>query len=255
MTFNENKLSILNVPKEQLEKLKSKKLLFGHQSVGNNIIDGIKKLMEKNTELQLNIKEANSPDVFSQPLFGHFSVGKNMDPKSKCDSFKEIMDSGVGEKVDTAFFKLCFVDIHENTNLKEIFDYYVNTMEYLKSKYPKVTFIHITTPLTAIPNDPKTKIKSLLKKILKKPDWVYTAIVQRNEYNNFILSKYQGKEPIFDLASTESTWPDGHRQSFTCNGKNYYSLVPIYTYDEGHLNNLGQIIAAKELIKLLCELN
>jgi len=255
MTFNENDLSQLNISQKKLDQLKSKRILLGHQSVGNNILDGIKKLMECNAGLHLTIQEVNSSDVFDQPLFGHFFVGRNTDPKSKCDSFKKMMDSGIGKNVDIAFFKLCFVDIQDTTNIEQVFDFYVETMEYLKNKYPEVTFIHVTTPLTTIPDDPITKIKSLMKRIIKKPDWVYTSLVQRNKYNNLLVANYGGKEPVFNLATIESTWPDGHTQKFTYHGENYYSLVPLYAYDEGHLNNYGQIQAAKALITSLCELN
>lgn len=255
MAFKENDLSQLNLSQEQLDQLQSKRILFGHQSVGNNILDGIKKLTEFNAGLHLAIQEVNSPGLFQQPLFGHFFVGKNTDPKSKCDSFRKMMDSGIGKKVDIAFIKLCFVDIQDTTNIEQVFNYYVETMKYLKNKYPGVTFIHVTTPLTTIPDDPITKIKSLVKRIVKKPDWVYTSLVQRNKYNNLLLAKYDGKETVFDLATIESTWPDGHTQQFTYHRKDYYSLVPLYACDEGHLNNYGQIKAAKALVTLLCELN
>jgi hypothetical protein len=34
-----------------------------------------------------------------------------------------------------------------------------------------------------------------------------------------LLSTYAGKEPIFDLAKVESTYPDGNRSSITSNGR------------------------------------
>jgi hypothetical protein len=255
MAFNEKELAKLDIPKKQLERLRSKKILLGHQSVGNNIIEGIKHLANHNPELGLNVELIHSPDDFDQPLLGHFLVGKNGDPKSKCDSFKEIMDSGIGNKVDIAFFKLCYVDIHGTTDLRDITDYYVKTMEYLKNKYSNVTFIHVTIPLTAISEDFKTKVKSLIKKIMKKSHLVYAANIQRNKYNNLIYYHYYDKDPIYDLAAIEYTWPNGHQQSFMHSGKAYYSLVPIYTYDGGHLNDLGQIQAAKALLKQLSDIN
>ncbi len=40
--------SIKGVPAETWQKLSQKKIYFGHQSVGNNIIDGIKDIMKEN---------------------------------------------------------------------------------------------------------------------------------------------------------------------------------------------------------------
>ena len=253
MTFNKNDLSRLDISQEQLDQLKAKRILFGHQSVGNNILDGIKKLMECNLGLHLTIQEVNSPDVFDQPLFGHFSVGRNTDPKSKCDSFKKIMDSGIGDNVDIAFFKFCYVDINNNTDIYELFDYYVKTIEHLKTQYPKAIFIHVTVPLTTTPHNLKGKIKSNIRRILGRPNQFYIS-TKRNNYNKLLSRKYHGKDPIYDLASIESTLPDGYQYTFFYNGETYKSLAPMYTHDGGHLNDLGQIIVAKSLIRFLCDL-
>jgi len=249
---SEKELLHISLSNEQLALLQSKKVLFGHQSVGDNIIDGIEQLMKHNPELKLNIKQVNSPADFSNPVFGHFPVGKNTDPTSKCDSFRDFMDSGVGNQVDIACFKFCFVDIDENTDIEDIFAYYVKTMEYLKNKYPGVTFIHITVPLTATPSGFVTIMKSLIKKILNKPDWVYMANVRRNKYNDMLRKTYLGKEPLYDLAAIESKRPDGRVQCFTYQGKTYGSMAIIYTDDGCHLNSPGRVMAAKALLDMLC---
>lgn len=245
------KLSLTNA---QLTRIQNLHILFGHQSVGENIIDGLKQLMEHNPLLQLRIQRVNTAVDCSNPVFGHFLVGSNTDPRSKCDSFKAFMDSGIGNRIDSAFFKFCFVDINENTNLEDIFSYYVETMEYLKNRYPRVTFIHVTTPLTTIPQDVRTQFKSFIKKILQRPDWVYLANVQRNKYNDMLRSKYLGKEPVFDLAAAESVRPDGSLQCFTYRGKTYSRMADLYSDDGGHLNNRGRIKAAKTLLEVLCSL-
>jgi hypothetical protein len=46
-----------------------------------------------------------------------------------------------------------------------------------------------------------------------------------------------------------STYPDGRRESFTMDGASYYSLVPAYTDDGGHLNGVGRTYAAAALIQ------
>ena len=70
-----------------------------------------------------------------------------------------------------------------------------------------------------------------------------------------LLKKYEGKEPILDIAKIESTFPNGTRCSFTRDGKTYYSMVPEYTYDGGHLNELGRKKVAEQLLILLAQLN
>ncbi len=61
--------------------------------------------------------------------------------------------------------------------------------------------------------------------------------------------------PFFDIAKIESTFPDGTRSTFTKDGKTYYSMVPEYTHDGGHLNEMGRKKVAKQFLLLLANLN
>ncbi|MBW2608023.1 MAG: hypothetical protein JRD05_10355 [Deltaproteobacteria bacterium] len=70
-----------------------------------------------------------------------------------------------------------------------------------------------------------------------------------------LRKEYDGKEPVFDIAKIESTFPNGTRCSFTKDGKTYYSMVPEYTYDSGHLNETGRKKVAEQLLILLAQLN
>jgi hypothetical protein len=55
---------------------------------------------------------------------------------------------------------------------------------------------------------------------------------------------------IIDIAKIESTYPDGSRCSFTMDGKTYYSMVPEYTSDGGHLNETGRKKVAEQFLIL-----
>ena len=89
----------------------------------------------------------------------------------------------------------------------------------------------------------------------KKDIWEYDANIRKNEFNDLLRKEYSGKEPIFDLAYVESTFPDGRRSTFTKAGETYYSMAPEYTYDDGHLNETGRKRAAEQLLVLLANLN
>ena len=246
-----NYTSIKDIPETAWKKLSEKKIFFGHQSVGFNIIDGIRDVMKECPQIKLNIIETHDPKQFDSPIFGHSRVGKNTDPNSKCDAFAEYLKSGIGNKVDIPFLKFCYVDVRANTNPQEVLDYYTKTIESLKKEYPKVTFVHFTVPLTVT----KTSIKTWIKKIIGKKDiWEYDDNIKRNEYNELLKKHYKDKEPVFDLAGIESTFADGKRCTFSKDGKTYYSLVPEYTTDGGHLNEKGRKIVAEKLLVFLANL-
>ncbi len=242
--------SIKNFPAEAWQKLSQKKIYFGHQSVGFNIIDGIKDIMKEDPQIKLNIIETTSPTKFVSPLFAHSPVGKNMEPKAKCDAFTDFMDKGLGNKADIAFFKFCYVDIRPDTDVDTVFDTYVSAMSSLREKYPRTAFLHITIPLTVLQNGPKAWVK----KIIGKPINGYDDNIKREQFNAKLRKEYNGREPVFDLSSVESTAPDGSRASFQKDCRLYPCLVADYTGDGGHLNERGRRIVAEQLLIFLAKL-
>lgn len=125
-------------------------------------------------------------------------------------------------------------------------------MSKLKIKYQDTTFIHVTVPLGTTKTSWKTWIKKLMR---KKEIWEYDHNVARNKFNDLLKKEYKGKEPVFDLAKIESTYPDGRAETFTREEKIYYSLVPGYTHDGAHLNEIGRKKVAEQLLILLANLN
>ena len=245
------KLTSLNdIPKSAWEKLASKKIYFGHQSVGFNIIDGIKDLMKENPFIQLNIVETNNSKDFDKPIFAHSRVGQNMDPYSKCNAFSEFIRKGIGEKVDIAFFKFCYVDITEKYDPNKIFNYYNNTLTKLWSQYPTVKFIPVTIPLVVT----QKGIKAWIKKLINRPIKGCMDNIVRNQFNRLLRDNYNNKQPIFDLSLIESTHLNGSRSFFSKDNKIYFSLVHEYSYDGGHLNKLGRKHVAEQLLISLAKL-
>jgi hypothetical protein len=243
--------SIKDVPETSWKKLAEKRIYFSHQSVGYNILDGMRDIMKENPQIILNIVETSNPEDFKAPIFAHSRVGNSEDPKSKCDSFAGFMDQGLGNKADIAFFKFCFVDVTAKTNADQLFTNYKKTMSSLKEKYPQTTFIHMTTPLTVVQTGPKAWVK----KIIGRPIGGYYDNIKRDQFNEGLIKEYEDKEPIFDLAKIESTFKDGSRAVFKRDGKVYPRLVPAYTDDGGHLNEMGRGVVAEQLLILLAKLS
>ena len=242
--------TIKDVPESAWKKLADKKIYFGHQSVGFNILAGVRDIMTENPLIKLNIVETHDPADFETPLFAHSKVGSNTKPKSKIDAFANVLEKGIGEKADIAFFKFCYVDFHNNTNIEELFNQYKNSVSLLKKKFPQVKLIHSTVPLTSQQTGPKAWIK----KMTGKPIRGYEDNIKRNRFNEFIRTEYEGKDPIFDLAKMESTFPDGKRSSFSEDGMSYYTMVQDYTDDGGHLNETGRKIVAEQLLIFLANI-
>lgn len=244
--------TISALPAAALTALSSKKIYFGHQSVGFNIIDGIKDIMSANKLVKLNIIELDQIKKLESSGFYHARVGSNRNAISKIDDFAAQMDAGIGGTADIAFFKFCFVDIGADTDIQKVFAHYQVTMAKLRKKYPTTKFIHFTVPLGTTITTWKTRIKTLMG---KKDIWEYDANIKKNEFNDLLTNHYTGKEPVFDIAYFESTYPDGKRSTFSKEGKSYFDLAPEYTYDDGHLNEKGRRWVAEHLLVFLAQLN
>jgi hypothetical protein len=242
--------SIRKVTEDDWLKLSREKIYFGHQSVGFNIIDGVKELLKVNSpHVALNIVETRNVTDFQRPIFAHSKIGENTKPLLKVDDFVVAMDSGIGNGADVACFKFCYVDITKNSDVKAIFDYYKKRMQYLEEKYPRTSFIHITVPLTTIQTGLKVRIKKLLGRYQDDSE----DNVKRNEFNDLMRQHYEGKKPLFDLARIEATYPNNTYEQFKWNDATYQSLVSQYSSDGGHLNEAGQKIVALGFLELLAK--
>ncbi len=245
--------SLKDMSGKTLMKLSQKKIFFGHQSVGNNIIDGIRDIIKDNPEINIKLIEYKKDTDLDNPVFAHTEIGHNNDPLSKINAFREYMEKGAGSKTDIALFKFCFVDIDKDSDVSALFEKYKSTMEILKEKYPGTTFIHATIPLI---RQNKNTIGSIIKKALGKSQGLFDNEhnIKRNIYNQYILDKYKGREPVFDIAEIESVHPDGTREFFFEQSRVFYSLFPGYTDDGGHLNKIGRRHVAEQFLLLLLNL-
>ena len=233
------------------KKMAQQRIYFAHQSVGFNIIAGMNDIMKENPQIRLKVIETNDSADINKPIFAHSRIGENTDPQSKINAFASFIEKGMGKKADSAFFKLCFADIIGTTDVNGVFELYKNTMSHLKKECPQTTFVHVTVPLLRS----KISVKTWIKRALGKKDiWGLEGNIKRNEFNNLLIKEYEGKDLIFDLAMIESTFPDGKRSSFTFDRKTYYSLIPEYTHDGGHLNERGRKIVAEQLLIFLAKL-
>ncbi len=253
--MNEEKVavkSLSDVTPAAWVKLAHKKIYFGHQSVGKNIIAGIRDIIKEHPEIKLHIVETTDLTAFRSPVFANSSIGKNGAPLSKINEFKELMDMGMGNLINIAFFKFCFDDTKEKTDVKMLFKDYSQTMDALTKKYPKTQFVYITMPLLKRTNSSLTSwIKGLFG---RKGYFADENNIARYKFNELIREKYKGSGLLFDLARLESTRPDGARESFEQKGKIYYALTPAYTDDGGHLNVAGRKYIAQQLLIFLADL-
>lgn len=231
-----------DVSDADIQMLAGRTIFFGHQSVGWNILEGLEKVVGEHRVANWRVQRLGS-SVFEGPAFFHAEIGQNTDPISKLEAFFRLMHGGVGDRVDTAFLKLCYVDFDKTSNEAALFDRYVTVFDELTKTYPNVRFLHFTAPLVA----PERGFKVLVKQALGRQQ---TVNAKRHAFNELIRRKY-GSSGVFDLAAVEATRPDGTRCVETSLDRTVPCLAPEYTDDGGHLNAIGREIVATRLVQFL----
>lgn len=242
--------SLKDLNESDSQKINNMRIYFGHQSVGYNILEGIQELKNEYPLIGLSIIEEEKPGKIEKPMLLHSKVGKNRDPESKINDFVANIENGIGKSADYVALKLCYVDIKRQTNVEDLFEKYQNAVSKIKKQFPNLKIIHFTAPLKTV----QTGSVAWFKRVLGKKPGGYENNIKRNQYNDYIREKYQGVDPIFDIAAIESTKVDGTKQFFSVKNEKYESLVPGYTKDGGHLNVIGRKRLAEKFILFLVSL-
>jgi hypothetical protein len=232
---------------QELQAATKKKVFFGHQSVGYDIVQGVEDVLKENPAFPFRVMESADPQVFAGPVLAHMAVGRNSDPASKINDFAEKIRGGIGDRADVAVLKLCYADIERGTDAARVFAMYKSAITALSTTYPKTRFLHVTTPLKATSNGWKTQINNLLG----KPHPFIADNVRRDEYNQLLRKEYAGKEPFFDLAAIQATRADGTGSFDKAEGRSIPSLAVEYTRDSGHLNEVGRKYVARQFLRVL----
>jgi hypothetical protein len=232
----------------QVSRLNAMKIFFGHQSVGENIIQGVRDIMDQDHRLKLNIVESSQPQSVPGPAFVESLIGKNGNPRSKDKAFADILARGMGSQGGIALYKYCYVDIDFDTDVQQLFEDYRRTIADLTAKYPALIIVPVTAPLEVDDAGLKTSVKTMIGRPTSRD-----VNLKRNQFNTLLRKNYAGK-PVFDLAQVESTRPDGSRSYVMSQGQTIYTLAPELTTDGGHLNEAGRKAAARQLLEVLAGL-
>lgn len=218
----------------ELTEVAGLRTFFGHQSVGQNIIDAIPAIYASQDTPSPTIVESSTPLQASGGYLQHAFIGTNGDPLGKIADFDRIMRSGVASQIDVAAMKFCYIDFNESTDVDQVFNFYQETLGRLSKDYPNVTFLYITVPLTT-----ERSLVTRVKDRLGLSDFNPPADnVIREKFNRKVRAEYSDSGRLFDIAAAQST-SDGIRTLRSYDGAEYYAMESSLASDLGHLNESG----------------
>lgn len=206
-----------------LDEVAQASVFFGHQSVGRDILTGVRELSYPRS---LAWEDA--------------AIGENTKPLSKIAAFVERVTARA-LKPQIAFFKFCYVDFDQQVDERLVFEAYADALKSLRRHAPETTFIHVTAPLTVRTQG--------LREWLTRQNRAALENRKRHAYNELLRAEYAASEPVFDLAALESgAFAGGTANIESCDAP---ALTPTLTDDGGHLNRIGRIVVAEHLLRLL----
>lgn len=229
---------------DDLDKFSGSKVLFGHQSVGSNILYGISALFD-GRESSPRILETRDAIGDGRPFCAHTHIGSNGDPQAKLDDFAAIIGGPLGAESEVALLKLCYADIVAATDVPAVFEQYARIMTRLEDQRPATKFLYTTVPITT-DRSWKTKVKALLGGGNQMGP---ADNIARRRYNDLVRDRYGASGRLFDIAAVESA--RSRATNRTHDGERYVVLHPDLASDAGHLNERGARAAATELVRVI----
>ena len=231
------------VSSQELEAAASRRVIFAHQSVGNNILDAMRGFASARS-VALNIVETRSPPASGAGLF-HFAVGANGSPEGKIDDFARTLGAGTAD-ANIALLELCFIDFGPDTDGHKLAARYTSALQSLQSQFPQTRFVAMTAPLMTVQTGPKAWIKRLLGREPAR----YAQNASLNDFNSEIRQRFAQPGALFDLARLESSG-NGTTTQFERKGQMIPALDPALTDDGGHLNERGKAVVGAAWVKFL----
>lgn len=211
------------------------RVLFGHQSVGQNIVEGVRDLL-RDHEGSWRVVERVGGGAAGEGFLAHVRVGRNGDPLSKTADFAGALTGEPGTRVDIALHKYCYADVDARTDVNALFASYRSAMRAVQACRPGVAVVHVTIPLVRV----RTGISARVLRMAGRPAPRVDDNARREQFNDRMRAEYHGREPLWDLAALESDSSGAVR-----------SLRADYTTDGGHLNEVARRAIASDLLACL----
>jgi hypothetical protein len=156
-------ITVSNAQDADLSVLAGRAICFGHQSVGANIMNGVRRAVAASTGTKPTVASVGTSPAVTDVKVGRWDegyVGANYDPISKINAFQAIMASAAGGALDgfgsgksIAMMKFRFVDVQGAWYLAhgdaDLFAAYQAMVNAVAAQRPNVRLVHFTMPRLA----------------------------------------------------------------------------------------------------------
>ena len=232
---------------DQAARFQGLRIVFGHQSVGGNLVDGLSRLATAGEPVPLSIQRTLQVEGASPGVLAHEWIGENGAPASKLAAFGAALD-GPARGANVGIVKFCYSDFGPETDPEGLFQEYARQVREWQSLHPGITFVHITAPAVRPEGTVSRWVRTLRGRMTMRERATKVA-----RYNARLREAYAGREPVFDLAAHEAAGPSGRATGFRAGGTEVPLLHPAFTDDGEHLNGPGRVAVARKFLRFLAD--
>lgn len=223
------------------------RVLFGHQSVGENLIQGLHELGVDGFAGSIVAMPDGALPAIQGELLLHARVGSNGDPQSKLHDFNAKLTLAAASGIDLALVKFCYVDVVEQSAAQTLWAAYREFIAKLQADFAALQIGHVTVPLRAAP----TGFVARVRQSIQGAHAEHRRNSVRCWFNDQLRRTYSAGGLLFDLAALESRQSNGREVFSKVEGQRVHSLAQEWTYDGGHLNEEGRKMVAAAFLNYL----
>ena len=234
---------------DQLAAVAETRFFFAHQSVGESLVAALPEVFEAGgvdapPTVVLGDAVPEGSGVVIETM-----IGDNGDPIGKVAEFDRILRGGLADQIDVALLKLCFVDIHADTDVEPVFEAYRDTLASLERDFPDITFMYSTVPLMH-ERDLFLRAKRLLG---RGAEFDPIHNVTRERLNALLRAEYGGTGRLFDPATMEAAGTVGKVETLGSSEGEFLALRGGLATDSGHLTPEGAVLIGGGLVAALAD--
>src|SRR5512142_234481 len=170
---------------DALALLSRRTVLFGHQSVGENLLEGLR-FHARARGIALRVVQAGA-GALERGARSHAFLASNGEPLAKLATFEALLREPAP---DVAALKLCWADFGPGTDPAPIFAAHQATLERLRGRFPGTAFLQVTTPLTTVQTGPR----ALAKRLLGRAPRGEQENARREEFNELLRRRTPARE-------------------------------------------------------------
>lgn len=226
------------------------RVLFGVQSVGQDIIKGIPSAFSSARLTKPRVTSWTAAKKAKGPLVAAALIGRNGSPTSKLRAFATLVNDAPRGSANVALMAFNYQDITAETDVYKLYRNYEDTMESIEHANPDITFLYTTAPVASA-NSWRAVERSLVTGLGNADQPVWQDNIARERFNALIRERYSGSGRLFDIAALQAYVDSRKVTAKQHEEKWYYVMNPGLSLDGKKLNQRGSIRLAQNLMLLV----